>query len=277
MKEDKCCTVNCDLPLDQTYWDNQYKAHATGWDLGRVSPPLTKYIDSIENKDAKILIPGCGNTYEAEYLLEKGFTNITVIDIAPTLVANIRRKFATEKNIRVILGDFFEHSNLYDYIIEQTFFCALPPMMRPKYVWKMHQLLAPQGLLVGLLFNREFKIGPPFGGNLNEYETLFRKAFNFKNFATAQNSVASRANTELFFEFEKNASAQVHLYYFEGITCSGCMETVSGKFMEITGVKQVNMNSNYSQLVITSQSEVGIEKLQKIVSYDEKYKIHKAK
>ena len=50
-------------------------------------------IDTIYNKEAKILIPGCGNTYEAEYLLEQGFTNITVIDIAPTLVENLKKKY----------------------------------------------------------------------------------------------------------------------------------------------------------------------------------------
>ncbi|MBC7641686.1 MAG: thiopurine S-methyltransferase, partial [Flavobacterium sp.] len=46
MSEKKCCVVNCDLPLDQTYWDNQYKANATGWDLGQVSPPIKNYIDT---------------------------------------------------------------------------------------------------------------------------------------------------------------------------------------------------------------------------------------
>jgi hypothetical protein len=26
--------VSCDKPLDQDYWDAQYKANTTGWDLG---------------------------------------------------------------------------------------------------------------------------------------------------------------------------------------------------------------------------------------------------
>ena len=93
MSEEKCCVVTCDLPLDKTYWDNQYQANATGWDLGQVSPPIKTYINTIENKEAKILIPGCGNTYEAEYFLQLGFTNITVIDIAPTLVENLKKNY----------------------------------------------------------------------------------------------------------------------------------------------------------------------------------------
>lgn len=125
MEPEKCCTVSCDLTLDQTYWDNQYQANDTGWDLGKISPPLQSHIDRIQSKNTKILIPGCGNGYEAEYLLEQGFTNVSVIDIAPTLVEKLREKFAA-KPINIILGDFFAHDGRYDIVLEQTFFCALP-------------------------------------------------------------------------------------------------------------------------------------------------------
>jgi SAM-dependent methyltransferase len=277
MSEEKCRVVTCDLPLDQTYWDNQYQANATGWDLGQVSPPIKTYINTIENKEAKILIPGCGNTYEAEYLLEQGFTNITVIDIAPTLVENLKQKFANNNNITIVLGDFFDHQGKYDFIIEQTFFCALPPTLRQKYVWKMHQLLTNYGKLFGLLFNREFEVSPPFGGSLNEYEQLFTKAFIFNSISLAGNSIPSRVNTELFIEFQKNELNQVNLYHFEGITCSGCMNTVSSKFLEINGVLNVSMNSNFSEIIIVSKTEIDIKTLQEIVSYDEKYKINKTK
>lgn len=277
MSEEKCCVVTCDLPLDQTYWNNQYQANATGWDLGQVSPPIKTYIDTIENKEVKILIPGCGNAYEAEYLIQQGFTNITVIDIAPSLVENLKQRFENNKNIRVVLGDFFEHHGTYDYIIEQTFFCALPPTMRQKYVWKMHQLLSDYGKLIGLLFNREFEISPPFGGNIKEYEPLFYKAFTFNSISLAGNSIPSRANSELFFEFQKNELNQVTLYHFEGITCSGCMNTISNKFLEIDEVLNVSMNSNFSELIIVSKIEINLQKLQEIVSYDENYKIKKSK
>lgn len=242
-----------------------------------MSPPIKNYIDTIENKEAKILIPGCGNTYEAEYLLQQGFTNITVIDIAPTLVENLKEKFAGNKNIKVILGDFFEHKGNYDYIIEQTFFCALPPTMRQKYVWKMHQLLSDYGKLIGLLFNRKFDVSPPFGGSLKEYEQLFYKAFVFNSISLAANSISARANTELFFKFQKNKQNQVNLYHFEGITCSGCMNTISNKFLEINDVLNVSMNTNFSEIIIVSKSEIETKTLQDIVSYDEKYKIIKTK
>jgi SAM-dependent methyltransferase len=273
MDELQCCVVSCEKPLDQTYWDNQYQANTTGWDLGEVSPPLKSYIDTLENKNIRILIPGCGNTYEAEYLLEQGFTNVTVIDIAPTLVDNLKTKFKDNPNIIIMLGDFFEHQGVYDIIIEQTFFCALPPTMRQKYVWKMHQLLAKEGKITGLLFNRIFESGPPFGGSQEEYTLLFQQAFKFLKMEVCQNSATPRAGSELFIELQKNSEVLVNLYPFEGITCSGCKNTVSEKFVSNEDILNVNMSSNFAEVLIVSQSEIPLETLQKEIAYDAKYKI----
>lgn len=275
MSTDQCCVVSCDKPLDGNYWDTQYQHNTTGWDLGQVSPPLKSYVDTLSNKDSAILIPGCGNTYEAAYLLEQGFTNITLIDIAPTLVASLQTKFGNNPYITLICGDFFEHQGQYDLIIEQTFFCALPPRLRQKYVWKMHELLVKEGLLAGLLFNRSFEVSPPFGGSKAEYEKLFQQAFHLQHITVATNSIAPRAESELFIEFKKNSELLVSLYEFEGITCTGCMNTVSTAFMKIDGVKNVSMSTDFSELLLVSTTEIPLTQLQSIVSYDEKYKIKK--
>ncbi len=275
MEELQCCVVSCERQLDKNYWDNQYQSNKTGWDLGEVSPPIKKYIDELQNCNISILIPGCGNTYEAEYLLHKGFTDITVIDIAPTIVEKLQEKFLSNKNIKVILGDFFEHYNKYDLIIEQTFFCALPPTLRQKYVYKMHQLLNIDGLIIGLLFNRIFETNPPFGGSKKEYEMLFKDAFVFKQFDVCNNSAAPRANTELFIEFKKKIAVIVDLYGFEGITCNGCMNTVSQKIATLPNVLNVSMSTNYAEVLIVSNEAVLLQDLQNEISYDAKYFIKK--
>lgn len=192
-----------EISLNQEYWETQYKTNATGWDLGKVSPPIKEHFEDIENKNCRILIPGCGNSYEAEHLLEMGFTDITVIDIAPTLIENLQEKFQNKSNLKIVLGDFFEHQGEYDLIVEQTFFCALPPKMREKYVQKMHQLLATDGKIVGLLFNKTFESGPPFGGNATEYVQLFDNHFELLQMDLCHNSIKPRANSELFIEFQK--------------------------------------------------------------------------
>jgi len=195
--------MNNEKILDQDYWDKQYTSNATGWDLGKVSPPIKEYVDTLKDKNISILIPGCGNSHEAEYLLSQGFTNITLIDIAPTLVENLQKKFKNYPNIKIVLGDFFAHQGKYDLIIEQTFFCALPPTMREKYVVEMHKILKEKGLLVGLLFDKTFESGPPFGGSKAEYEQLFKDYFEFEIMETCHNSIAPRANSELFIELQK--------------------------------------------------------------------------
>jgi SAM-dependent methyltransferase len=275
MEELQCCVVSCERPLDKTYWDNQYQSNAIGWDLGEVSPPIKKYIDTLQNKNIKILIPGCGNTYEAEYLLQQGFTDITVIDIAPTLVEKLQQKFSSNKNIKVILGDFFEHKGKYDLIIEQTFFCALPPTLRQKYVYKMHKLLNTDGLIVGLLFNRTFETNPPFGGSKKEYEVLFKDAFIFNQFDVCNNSALPRINTELFVEFKKNDAVIVDLYGFEGITCNDCMNQVTQKFAVLPKVVNVSMSTNFAEVLIVSKDKILQQDLENEIAYNAKYFIKK--
>ena len=69
--------------FDQDFWSEKYQSGQTGWDLGEVSPPIKAYIDQLDNKEMSILIPGAGNAYEAAYLYEKGFKNITVLEPTP--------------------------------------------------------------------------------------------------------------------------------------------------------------------------------------------------
>jgi SAM-dependent methyltransferase len=189
-----------DLPLDATYWNDRYQQHQTGWDVGHVSTPLKKYIDQLTNKDIAILIPGCGNSYEAEYLLQQGFNNITLIDISPLLTQQLAEKFSTYvgNRLNIITGDFFALEGQYDLILEQTFFCALEPSLRGAYVRKMYSLLKPGGKLVGVLFDRAFEGGPPFGGSQEEYEGLFAPLFNIQVLAPCYNSIKPRMNAEVF-------------------------------------------------------------------------------
>lgn len=195
---------NTSKDLGKEFWNNQYIAQSTGWDLGQVSPPLKAYIDQITDKNIKILIPGCGNSYEAEYLLQQGFTNVNVIDIAPELVERLKSKFKSNPHINIILGDFFEHSGEYDLILEQTFFCALDPSLRRKYVEKMANLLKSDGKIAGVLFSKIFEMtGPPFGGTKEEYQELFKDKFNFKIFEPCYNSYEKRLGNELFVVFIK--------------------------------------------------------------------------
>ncbi|MGB1247830.1 MAG: SAM-dependent methyltransferase [Chitinophagales bacterium] len=184
--------------LNKDFWTERYQNQQIGWDIGHVSPALEKYFLQLNDKNISILIPGAGNSYEAEYLHKNGFNNATIIDWAASPIEDFKSRnpsFPEEKCLQV---DFFEVEGKYDLIIEQTFFCALPPARREDYVRKMNSLLTSSGKLVGVLFNRDFEGGPPFGGSKREYLPLFSPYFEVSILEKCYNSIPSRAGTELF-------------------------------------------------------------------------------
>lgn len=192
------------MKLDKEYWESKWDSNQTGWDIGYVSPPISKYIDKLSNKNSKILIPGAGNSYEGEYLWKNGFKNVFLLDYSDLPFADFLKRCPDFPQDQLISGDFFEHDSRYDLIIEQTFFCALNPKLRAQYVNKMSQLLKDDGLIVGLLFKVDFgNDHPPFGGNQEEYHNLFSPNFSISIMEEAYNSIPQRQGAELFIELKK--------------------------------------------------------------------------
>lgn len=182
--------------MNANYWSARYQSKKTGWDLGEVSTPLLEIFKGIK-KNAKILIPGCGNAYEAEYLFNIGYKNVHIIDLAIEPLEAFKKRNESFPHEQIILGDFFEHSGLYDVIIEQTFFCAIQPALRKTYVLKTHELLKPKGELLGVLFDREFEGGPPFGGRKADYKTLFSEVFEEVKIQKSLHSILPRNGVEV--------------------------------------------------------------------------------
>lgn len=192
--------------LNAQYWQQRYENLATGWDIGHVSTPLKAYFDQLTNKKLKILVPGAGNAHEAQYLHERGFEQVFVLDWAYSALQNFKERVPSFPNEHLINANFFDYnpSVLYDLIIEQTFFCALPPNLRLPYVHKVHQLLKPQAKLVGLLFDFPLtEDGPPYGGHINDYQVLFVIHFNIRIMDNCYNSIPPRMGKELFIKLEK--------------------------------------------------------------------------
>lgn len=189
---------------NRAFWSEKYQAGETGWDLGEVSPPIKAYIDQLESKALSILIPGAGNAYEAAYLHEQGFTDVTVLDLAEEPLANLKKRIPDFPESKLVQQDFFEHKGHYDLILEQTFFCALDPSLRMDYINKMEALLNIKGKLSGLLF--DFRLtdeGPPFGGDADAYSLAFQEQFKIKTLEPCYNSIKPRLGRELFIIFEK--------------------------------------------------------------------------
>jgi SAM-dependent methyltransferase len=186
------------------YWNHRYLENETGWDIGYVSTPLKEYFDQLTDKSIKILIPGGGNSYEAEYLFKNGFKNVCVLDISIVALQNFKKRVPDFPEDQLLHMDFFDLYERFDLVVEQTFFCALRPELRTKYVSKMHDVLHPGGKLVGLLFNIPLNEDhPPFGGDEAEYRRLFSERFEIDSMDVAYNSIPQRLGNELFIKLIK--------------------------------------------------------------------------
>jgi|TARA_B110000444_G_C18807914_1_gene580984 SAM-dependent methyltransferase len=192
------------MELNKKNWNSRYDTKETGWDIGFVSPPLKEYIDQITDLNIKILIPGCGNAYEAEYLFNKGFKNIFIVDYSQIAISNLIKRIPDFPIFNAVCDDFFNISGQYDLILEQTFFCAIDPKLRNNYAKQISSLLKENGKLVGLFFSVPmFSDHPPFGGSKQEYIECFSKLFSINTIEKCYNSIKSRNNKELFFIFNK--------------------------------------------------------------------------
>ena len=185
--------------LDKNFWNDKYVKSKTGWDVGEITTPLKEYFDQLNNKKNKILIPGCGNAYEAGYLFKNKFHSTFVLDYSKHALNNFSKRVPDFPKKQLLKNDFFDAQGKYNIIIEQTFFCAIDKNKRRDYFAKMYDLLKAHGKLIGLLFDHNLNEDhPPFGGSKREYQKYFEPYFNIKVFETAYNSINSRKGSELF-------------------------------------------------------------------------------
>lgn len=189
--------------LNATYWSDRYHEGRTGWDIGYASPQLMAFAAEFP-KDSRILIPGCGRAYEAEALHRMGYTKVCIVDWSREPLDDFAKRVPDFPSEHLIQSDFFALDGGYDLVLEQTFFCALSPDLRDRYVSKMHELLNPGGVLAGLLFDFPLtEEGPPFGGSADEYRSRFSRFFVLERMDRADLSIPPRTGRELAIRFVK--------------------------------------------------------------------------
>lgn len=193
---------------EQNYWTKRYHEERTGWDIGYPSTPLKTYIDQLTDRSIKILIPGAGNAYEAEYLWQQGFTNVFVMDISAVPLQAFKTRNPDYPTSHLLREDFFNHKNQYDLIIEQTFFCSFIPTDKNRFAYAKHMntLLKPLGKLVGVWFDIPLTGDMekrPFGGDRELYLKYLSKHLEVVSFNHCYNSIPPRQGNELFGIFSK--------------------------------------------------------------------------
>ncbi len=193
---------------DPKFWDNIYLNDQPGWDLNGVTPifkDLTKKI-----KIGKVCFVGCGRGHDAVYFAKKGF-DVTAVDFSSEAIKDLKdlsKKASVFVNcIQEDIFTFFERfSNYFDYIIEQTCFCAIHPSRRNTYEIMARSILKPKGSLIGLWFPLDKKVedgGPPWGITIDEVKTIFSIDWEIKKEKFHKLSIDSRKGREKFIIFTR--------------------------------------------------------------------------
>lgn len=200
------------MKLDAAYWSQRYRDDQTGWDIGAAAPQLMVLATELP-KDARILIPGCGKAWEAEALFRLGHTQVHVCDWSAEALKAFHQRCPDFPRAHLLEADFFQlHDHglpAFDCILEQTFFCAIPPDRRDAYAEQSARLLTDGGKLGGLLFDFPLTSdGPPFGGDHEAYRSHFEPFFEVLLLETSKLSIKPREKRELAFLLQKKAESK---------------------------------------------------------------------
>ncbi len=185
----------------QSDWQKHYDEDDLKWDIGEVSPAIIRLWNENKLPQGKAIVPGCGQGHEVMFLAERGW-QVTGVDFAQGAV-DLLSHTLEKKGIqgRVLRRNFFEldeeHSAQYDLLLEQTFFCAILPEDRQKYVATAGRILKPGGMLAGLFYETGEEGGPPFNTTKENILENFSDKFVIEYLEKTPDSVERRADKEL--------------------------------------------------------------------------------
>jgi SAM-dependent methyltransferase len=195
------------------FWAGRYQAGETGWDHGEASPGLADFLALQAYQPGTVVVPGCGRGHDARVLAEAGF-EVTAIDVVQQAIDDARRLAASDggaphaASLRFEVADFFNLppalSGPYDWFFEHTFFCAIDPAMRGRYMETIAGLVKPGGRLLGIFYNIQPETGPPFGTTRDELIQRFTPEFTLEAEAVPR-SYESRTGNELLMLWRRQA------------------------------------------------------------------------
>jgi len=196
--------MNISQHLNEGYarddWQKHYDEDDLRWDLGQIAPPFVRLWEENKLGRGRAIIPGCGRGHEVLFLAGMGL-QVTGLDFAPGAVDLLSRSLK-EKGLEadVLHQDFFElgedHFSRYDLMLEQTFFCAIPPAKRSAYVETAARILKKGGLLAGLFYETCEAGGPPFNTTHADILDHFSDRFDIETLEKTPHSIERRKDKE---------------------------------------------------------------------------------
>ena len=146
---------NITNPKYPSYWDEKYSSDQINWDIDKPTPIFVNWFNEVKGRK-KILIPGSGRGHDAFFLANQGH-DVYAVDFSFHAVDYMKTK-AKKNNVRLniihdnVLDMQRKYYGMFDIVLEYTFFCAILPSQRLKYIEMLFKLLKNGGSFVGILF-----------------------------------------------------------------------------------------------------------------------------
>ena len=139
----------------KNHWESVYQNKDfkdTSW-FQEIPSTSIAFLESLKlNKSAKIIDIGGGESRFVNYLLDKGFENISVLDISATAIEKKKRELgAKSTTITWIVSDIvdFKPTETYDFWHDRATFHFLTDQNDvATYVQTVQQFVAPEGALI---------------------------------------------------------------------------------------------------------------------------------
>jgi SAM-dependent methyltransferase len=186
---------------DVDFWESRYAAENTPWDLAGPSPHFVALLAQKPTflSVGKMAVLGSGRGHDAALFGKTGF-DVTGFDYAPGAVKVASDLYSAYARFQV--ADIFAltdpvWSNLpaFDYVLEHTCFCAIPPERRTDYVQAVRHILKPGGYLIGVFWEHNEVDGPPFSTTEADLKGFFTPDFEVISIEN-KNPVAGRSGVE---------------------------------------------------------------------------------
>ncbi len=194
-------------PSDASFWTELYRSNGDGWELGRATPPLARFVRENKVDGLRTLVVGCGRGHEARLFARAG-AQVVGIDFSSDAIAEAERLSIGEKApVEFRCRDLFaltKDEGLYDLVVEHCCYCAIEPRRRVEYVEVVTSLLNPGGRVVGLFYSHGRVGGPPFSVSEDELRASFGARFRVESWERPVDSVAARTGQELLAVFRKS-------------------------------------------------------------------------
>ena len=181
------------------FWEGRWRSGEIFWDHGRFAPPFAEFVEREGAPAGRILIPGPGSGHDVRYFAQLG-ARVVGLDIAPTAVEEARKRNPhpdAEYHVGNILDPDPCWLGRFDWVIEHTCLCALPPDNWDAYAAAIPRLLKPDGHFLAIFYrNPHDDEGPPFRIDEPTIDRLFSPNFNLLRSWVPGRSYESRAGRE---------------------------------------------------------------------------------